>query len=474
MKRIQGLPSISQIQVVVEHVAGESLGNNLKKVVRGITSVFELRSTGSQGIQANFHIPIRKTDTGMFTDVECFGATPQIGVGGAGHGSGNLRKVLESNPKIYAIVNGGVSPSNPFATPTSFGAGGGRGGGFGAISSVPFNSPTPTLDSNVLLVSAGSGGAGGPGFGTAAGSGGTGGTGRPSGDPRSISNAAGGGPTSTSFRYTAGAGNPPTSGHNNNTPGGGPGGAGYYGGSAGAQGVDGGQGTRENNGGGGGAGYISPLIINGQTTGGLSTSPGGRSSINYSYQNGVSEPSDAINSKVIINKHYWMYNVFKVENHKILKSKLLQYFKKYDNLMYNSDNKNSFISNTDWNIQCEREYFNYFLELEGKNYSNFLSKIYPNQKLGFTNFWFQQYERKSGSDHRVHMHKDVYLTNIYFVELEDKSLSTNLVDVKNNSVIKTNANEGEILSFSGDTYHFSPPNFSDYRKTVLVFNINPF
>lgn len=304
MKRIQGLPSISQIQVVVEHVAGESLGNNLKKVVRGITSVFELRSTGSQGIQANFHIPIRKTDTGMFTDVECFGATPQIGVGGAGHGSGNLRKVLESNPKIYAIVNGGVSPSNPFATPTSFGAGGGIGGGFGAISSVPFNSPTPTLDSNVLLVSAGSGGAGGPGFGTAAGSGGTGGTGRPSGDPRSISNAAGGGPTSTSFRYTAGTGNPPTSGHNNNTPGGGPGGAGYYGGSAGAQGVDGGQGTRENNGGGGGAGYISPLIINGQTTGGLSTSPGGRSSINYSYQNGVSEPSDAINSKVIINKHY--------------------------------------------------------------------------------------------------------------------------------------------------------------------------
>jgi hypothetical protein len=169
-----------------------------------------------------------------------------------------------------------------------------------------------------------------------------------------------------------------------------------------------------------------------------------------------------------------MYNIFKVKNHKIIKSKLLQYFKKYNNLMYDSGKKNSFISNTDWNIRGEREYFNYFLKLEGENYSNFLSEIYPNQKFGFTNFWFQQYEKKGGSEHAVHMHEDVYLTNIYFLELEDKSLSTNLVDIKNNSVIKTNANEGEILSFSGNIYHFSPPNFSNYRKTVLVFNINPF
>jgi hypothetical protein len=306
MKRIQSLPKLSDIQIIVERVAGDalSLGVNVLQVVRGFSSVIEVKSNNSQGIQVKFSLPIRKVDTGMLTDVECYGASPTIGHGGAGYGGGNLSTVIPTNKSFFGIANGGVSPSNPYATPTSFSGGGGIGGGFGGIFSVPLSNPTATLDSNVLLISAGSGGAGGPGFGTAAGNGETAGNGRPSFDPRSLSNALGASPARTTRRYTAASGNSPESGENNNTPGGGPGGAGYYGGAAGAQGVDGGDGERANNGGGGGAGYISPLIVSGTTTGGLSTSPGGRSSKNYSYLNGLSEPTDAIKSKVIINKNY--------------------------------------------------------------------------------------------------------------------------------------------------------------------------
>ena len=142
--------------------------------------------------------------------------------------------------------------------------------------------------------------------------------------------------------------------------------------------------------------------------------------------------------------------------------------------MYDSFIKSSFISNTDWNIRGKRDYFDCFLEMEGKNYHNFLKKIYPDEKLGFTNFWFQQYYKKSGSEHLIHKHDETYLTNIYFIELKDKSLSTNLLDMKNNSIIKTNANEGEIISFRGNIHHFSPPNFTNDSKTVMVFNMNPF
>jgi hypothetical protein len=169
-----------------------------------------------------------------------------------------------------------------------------------------------------------------------------------------------------------------------------------------------------------------------------------------------------------------MYNIFKVKSHNILKKKLLEKFCKYKNSIITTDKKNSVISNTDWNIKnCNREYFKYFLELEGENYLNFLKEKYPQKELGYTNFWFQQYERKTGSDHPPHKHDDVFLTNVYFVEMFDKRLSTKLIDVNNGDIIDTEVNEGEILIFSGNVHHFSPPNFTDYRKSVLVFNINP-
>lgn len=298
MKRIQGLPKISDLQFNVQRVSGETLsyGNNIfKNVIRGINSVIEVKSNSSQGIQVEFKLPIRKTDSAVDTVIECFGGTPGIGVGGGGHSSGKFTSIPNS---ICAIASGGINPVNPYATPTSYGSGGGGGSGFGGFFNVPLSNPSATLSSNAFLVAGGSGGSSGAGRG--AGGGTSGGSGRPSGDPRSLTNAAGGSPSYTAYRFTGGRGNPPQSGNNNNTPGGGSGGAGYYGGYAGAQGVDGGSGTRGNNGGGGGSGYVSPLIIGGQTTPGLPTTPAGRSSVNYSTQINLPEPVDGIKSKVII------------------------------------------------------------------------------------------------------------------------------------------------------------------------------
>jgi hypothetical protein len=304
MKRLQGTPKLSDNLISVERISGEALssGNLVTKVIRGTETVYELFTNASQGILARLRISgIRKVDTAIDTKIECWGGTPGFNCGGGGYSVANIGANGNfPGDGIYAQVSGGINGSNPYATPTSYGTGGGGGSGFGGFFLVPTSNPTATVSPNSMLIAGGSGGSNTTGYG--AGGGASGGTGRPSFDPRSNTNAAGGGPGFTPIRFTGGTGTPGQSGEQNNTPGGGSGGAGYYGGAAGAQGVDGGEGTRPNNGGGGGSGYVSPFVINGTTTQGISTAPAGRSSVNYIGNYDSPQIAQAIKSKTVISK----------------------------------------------------------------------------------------------------------------------------------------------------------------------------
>ena len=62
-------------------------------------------------------------------------------------------------------------------------------------------------------------------------------------------------------------------------------------------------------------------------------------------------------------------------------------------------------------------------------------------------------------------------TNIYYVELDDKSLTTILKDPETDEEIIPDVKEGQILSFATDILHKSPRNFTESRKTVISFNL---
>ena len=88
----------------------------------------------------------------------------------------------------------------------------------------------------------------------------------------------------------------------------------------------------------------------------------------------------------------------------------------------------SIISNTDYKLledtpHLQDRWVKYaFSERDLKEYQEFLYHKFKVKKL-FTNIsWFNQYYPNSGSEHWWHNHSPEDLTNIYFVELKDKSL----------------------------------------------------
>tara|TARA_B100001778_G_scaffold80994_1_gene65555 strand:- start:56 stop:634 length:579 start_codon:yes stop_codon:yes gene_type:complete len=150
---------------------------------------------------------------------------------------------------------------------------------------------------------------------------------------------------------------------------------------------------------------------------------------------------------------------------------------------------NSIISNTNWDNKTDikGEIWPYFLTSNDQiNYFNSIVNKFPDRKWNRKTIdvsWFNQYYANSGSEHPWHHHaksicepyrknwcKD--FTNIYYVELDDKSLTTILKDPETDEEIIPDVKEGQILTFAADILHKSPRNFTDSRKTVISFNVN--
>ena len=138
---------------------------------------------------------------------------------------------------------------------------------------------------------------------------------------------------------------------------------------------------------------------------------------------------------------------------------------------------NDFISNTDY-VLDNADWFEYALSKKDQlAYGTFLHNKFQQDLWGVTVAWFQQYDKNSGSQHGWHNHIPPdnrivdNLTNIYYVELEDKSLRTILKHPKTGKEIIPRVKEGQMLSFDARIQHMSPPNFSKSRKTVISFNV---
>lgn len=133
-------------------------------------------------------------------------------------------------------------------------------------------------------------------------------------------------------------------------------------------------------------------------------------------------------------------------------------------------NKFKLITSTDWKTPREiyRKYFiDYLMPIIKKYYLKIAEELqlkdFNINKLIIHNYWFQIYEKNS--THNWHTHASSHFTNVYFLELPDKNLATEIKDYS-----KLNVEEGDLITFPAYWTHRSPVNNTNKRKTIISFN----
>lgn len=165
------------------------------------------------------------------------------------------------------------------------------------------------------------------------------------------------------------------------------------------------------------------------------------------------------------------FYIFDVKEHEYFKEKILDRIKCSQNQLktYNDGEYISFISNTDWECDSINWYENFLSINDKKRYKEFIKKKFRKNVI-VSNTWFNQYYPNSGSDHPFHEHKDSNLSNVYIIEMLDKSMRTVLKSPKTGKEIIPAVKEGQILIFPSHILHKSPRNFTNKRKTIIAFN----
>ena len=146
------------------------------------------------------------------------------------------------------------------------------------------------------------------------------------------------------------------------------------------------------------------------------------------------------------------------KKHKDLKNTLLKLIDKLPK------NKGKAISNTDWILPKDynREYLNLFYENINEHMVE-LRDQFNCDRWEIINGWFQQYEK--GDTHGWHNHAGCQFSNVYYLELPNKSLATEFYNEE-----KIKVSEGDILTFSSHLVHRSAINTTNSRKTIISFN----
>tara|TARA_R110000803_G_C11807763_1_gene300271 strand:+ start:65 stop:607 length:543 start_codon:yes stop_codon:yes gene_type:complete len=158
-------------------------------------------------------------------------------------------------------------------------------------------------------------------------------------------------------------------------------------------------------------------------------------------------------------------NIFvnNITNHNQHKEVFLKYFKQQKTPEYVVGFDR--ISNTDWKNSYDktREWVHYFKDNVFNQVAQSLADDLMASEIEIDNVWYQQYEKND--THGWHSHIRTQFTNVYYVELPDTSVKTEIAGVEDIEI-----REGDILSFPAYLFHRSNINQSNQRKTVISFN----
>jgi hypothetical protein len=161
------------------------------------------------------------------------------------------------------------------------------------------------------------------------------------------------------------------------------------------------------------------------------------------------------------------YFVYDVPNFKEHKENILSLIKDIPRVPF--FDKSCEISHTDWNLpkHFERKYLDYFYKNIIDDYRSWFIKKYNLTDYIIHNCWFQQYNKNNF--HNYHTHGNCNFTNVFYLELSDKKMTTEVLNLDNQK-IDLECKEGQILSFPGFLLHRSKIIETDLRKTIISFN----
>ena len=158
--------------------------------------------------------------------------------------------------------------------------------------------------------------------------------------------------------------------------------------------------------------------------------------------------------------------IYDVPNHEEHKKNIIELIKKIP------QNKYENISHTDWNLPptMQKDWQHYF----NKNIYTYFEDVFrdlTNFKVFKENSWFQWYE--TNDYHVWHTHPRCHFTSIYYLNLPNDKLKTQLYDIRDEKIIdEIEVNEGQLLTFPANIIHRSPENYSDELKVIISFNSN--
>ena len=161
------------------------------------------------------------------------------------------------------------------------------------------------------------------------------------------------------------------------------------------------------------------------------------------------------------------FMVYKVSSSS--KEKLLNYILN-DEKGTKCDDKNQKISKQNWTSGNGGDFVDILHEYVLNDLIESIFEL-SNLRLSLDNAWYQVYEDEDDY-HHFHLHENVFISSVLYLELDDKKLVTEFIDPKNDEIIQPSVDEGEGILFGPQIFHRSTYHPKNKRKTIISFNLN--
>lgn len=168
-----------------------------------------------------------------------------------------------------------------------------------------------------------------------------------------------------------------------------------------------------------------------------------------------------------------------IKNHEYLNKELLEYFstcdgesiRNGDGYKIKNDTFPDSFKKLDFHLcnDYERPWVKFFLPHLKSELKNIANSLWYDD-FSFKGIWFQQYEQYD--THGWHIHANNY-TGVYYVDMEEDSPKTEIIDPYNNKNISImDVKVGSLLLFPSFFIHRAPPLSKKTKKTIISFNLN--
>ena len=163
------------------------------------------------------------------------------------------------------------------------------------------------------------------------------------------------------------------------------------------------------------------------------------------------------------------YIINDIVEHSTIKPQLLEYIQRMPSGSTNDNHER--LSKTDWNVP--KNYHRDYLDLFYNTIRPYIVKICDELKFEswtIDNTWYQVYNK--GDTHKWHIHAKTNYTNVYYLDLPDESIKTQIYDEITHSIVELEVHEGQCITFPANIKHRSPVNDTDQQKVIISFNSN--